>query len=141
MKNATNSHDGGTQCDSDQNHTADTAKPAEPRHSLAIAMSQALRAANVIVPDTHIDALYQDSDISDLLEDGVVYLGKESQAQVESCNYILSDCLQQSFITTAALRRSGCYPAHRTLTPQVAQRKTKEADRVNAHLDRGHTGR
>ena len=41
--------------------------------------------------------------------DGYAYVGEEAMNQAESCEYLITDKLRQSYITTAALRRSGCH--------------------------------
>ena len=46
---------------------------------------------------------------STLYIDGYAYVGEEAMNQAESCEYLITDKLRQSYITTAALRRSGCH--------------------------------
>ena len=49
---------------------------------------------------------------SGLITDGYIYVGKTGHKNMETCSYIITDRLKQSYLTTAALRRSGLYPKH-----------------------------
>ena len=49
-------------------------------------------------------------DPNDLLSDGYLFVGKRSHKDMEACGFIVTDRLKRSYITTAALRRSGCHP-------------------------------
>ena len=48
----------------------------------------------------------------DLLTDGYIYVGDTGHHDMETCSYIVTDRLKGSYITTAALRRSGLHPEH-----------------------------
>ena len=48
----------------------------------------------------------------DLLTDGYIYVGNTGHHDMETCSYIVTDRLKGSYITTAALRRSGLHPEH-----------------------------
>ena len=47
-----------------------------------------------------------------LISDGYLYAGKRGIKDMEACGFIVTDRLSDSYITTAALRRSGCHPEH-----------------------------
>ena len=48
----------------------------------------------------------------DLITDGYIYVGNTGHHDMETCSYIVTDRLKGSYITTAALRRSGLHPEH-----------------------------
>ena len=46
-----------------------------------------------------------------VLVDGYIYAGKRAHTAMDGSAFIVTDRLRQSYITTAALRRSGNHPA------------------------------
>ena len=48
----------------------------------------------------------------DLITDGYIYVGNKGHDNMATCSYIITDRLEGSYITTAALRRSGLHPEH-----------------------------
>ena len=48
----------------------------------------------------------------DLITDGYIYIGGKGHEDMETCSYIVTDKLSGSYITTAALRRSGLHPQY-----------------------------
>ena len=48
------------------------------------------------------------------LPDGIAYLGAAAHEHVLSCDFFFSEDCSETYITTAALRRSGCHPADPT---------------------------
>ena len=48
----------------------------------------------------------------DLITDGYIYVGNKGHHSMATCSYIITDRLEGSYITTAALRRSGLHPEH-----------------------------
>ena len=60
-----------------------------------------------------------------LLTDGYMFAGKRALKDMESCGFIVTDRLAGSYITTAALRRSGCHPEQ---TSKEAEDMTESPD-------------
>ena len=54
---------------------------------------------------------------SEVKSDGLAYIGKEAHTHVRSCQFKFSEKIADSYITTAALRRSGCHPENPDMKP------------------------
>ena len=48
--------------------------------------------------------------VDDIVRDGVAYVGQSAHDDPQSCVVMVTDRVTQSYITTAALRLSGCHP-------------------------------
>ena len=71
-----------------------------------------------------------------MTKDGVMYAGTAAHHGMDISEYVITDEMDASFITTAALRKSGCHPMH---APDVssatdANRITKIQKKLQKHL-------
>ena len=63
---------------------------------------------------------------SEMKPDGLAYIGKEAHTHVRSCQFKFSEKIADSYITTAALRRSGCHPESATAKPEKDEHGTRK---------------
>ena len=66
--------------------------------------------------------------VNEQLPDGVLYAGREAHEHVLSCDFYFSDECRHTYITTAALRRSGCHPKNPTSPLEATTREGSAGD-------------
>ena len=89
-----------------------------------------------------INSTDSDDDLFPVIADGAMYVGSHGFAELERCEYLLTEKLEESYITTAVLRRSGLHPdtrhkadrRNRVARKSAVQRRLQEHRRLYAWL-------
>ena len=71
-----------------------------------------------------------------VVADGPMYVGTGGFKELDRCEYVITDLLEDSFITTAVLRRSGCHPEceHRSDRRAESERMSSVLKKLQKHL-------
>ena len=71
-----------------------------------------------------------------VVSDGPMYVGTGGFKELDRCEYVITDLLESSYITTAVLRRSGCHPecGHRSDRRAEADRMSGVLKKLQKHL-------